>query len=103
MSTETDFHSRFKTVRHNVPASTPSFALACNVYSRISSSAASASNHPATPPIIFTHANGFHKEIWEPVIGRMSARWTAGDMYAFDCRNHGDSAVLNKDVLEDTC
>ncbi|CAO3570711.1 unnamed protein product [Mortierella alpina] len=32
----------------------------------------------------------------------MSARWTAGDMYAFDCRNHGDSAVLNKDVLEDT-
>ncbi|KAG9325342.1 hypothetical protein KVV02_006982 [Mortierella alpina] len=99
MRAETDFHSRFNTVRHNVPASTPSFTLACNVYSRIPSSA---SHQPATPPIIFTHANGFHKEIWEPVIGRMSARWTAGDMYAFDCRNHGDSAVLNKDVLEDT-
>ncbi|KAF9566220.1 hypothetical protein EC968_003803 [Mortierella alpina] len=102
MSVETDFHSRFHTVRHNVPASTPSFTLACNVYTRISSSAHSANRQPATPPIIFTHANGFHKEIWEPVIGRMSARWTAGDMYAFDCRNHGDSAVLNKDVLEDT-
>lgn len=24
-------------------------------------------------------------------------------MYAFDCRNHGDSAVLNKSVLEKSC
>ncbi|KAI1313842.1 hypothetical protein EDD11_002475 [Mortierella claussenii] len=54
------------------------------------------------PPIIFTHANGFHKEMWEPVIARMTPRWTTSDMYAFDCRNQGDSAVLNKDVLEDT-
>ncbi|KAF9952996.1 hypothetical protein BGZ72_005779 [Mortierella alpina] len=102
MGAETDFHSRFSTVRHDLPASTPSFTLACNVYRRIPSTAHSASHSSATPPIIFTHANGFHKEIWEPVIARMSARWTAGDMYAFDCRNHGDSAVLNKDVLEDT-
>ncbi|KAF9082215.1 hypothetical protein BGX27_004598, partial [Mortierella sp. AM989] len=56
----------------------------------------------AAPPIIFAHANGFHKEIWEPIISRISLRWTANDLYAFDCRNQGDSAVLNKDVLEKT-
>ncbi|KAF9974031.1 hypothetical protein BGZ65_008944 [Modicella reniformis] len=32
----------------------------------------------------------------------MSPRWTSTDMYAFDCRNQGDSAVLNKDILPDT-
>ncbi|KAG0198990.1 hypothetical protein BGX28_007640 [Mortierella sp. GBA30] len=102
MSASSDFRSRFNIVRHNVPASTPSFTLACKVYSRISSSTKDTNSGPPTPPIIFTHANGFHKEIWEPVISRLSPRWTATDMYAFDCRNHGDSAVLNKDVLEDT-
>lgn len=92
-----DFQSRFKTVRQNLPSSTPPFQLACNTYTPITP------RQSATPPIIFTHANGFHKEIWEPVIARMSPRWTSGRMYAFDCRNQGDSAVLNKDILEDTC
>jgi len=92
-----DFQSRFKTVRQNLPSSTPPFQLACNTYTPITP------RQSATPPIIFTHANGFHKEIWEPVIARMSPRWTSGPMYAFDCRNQGDSAVLNKDILENTC
>ncbi|KAF9189370.1 hypothetical protein BGZ50_000813 [Haplosporangium sp. Z 11] len=100
MSTTPDFHSRFSIVNHTVPASTPRFALSCNIYKRISTSLKD--NNSSTPPIIFTHANGFHKEIWEPVISRLSSRWNASDMYAFDCRNQGDSAVLNKDVLEDT-
>ncbi|KAF9334930.1 hypothetical protein BG006_001227 [Podila minutissima] len=93
-----DFQSRFKTVRQSVPSSTPPFQLACNTYTRIAPS----QTNESTPPMIFTHANGFHKEIWEPVIARMSPRWTSGPMYAFDCRNQGDSAVLNKDVLEQT-
>ncbi|KAF9104494.1 hypothetical protein BGX27_010066 [Mortierella sp. AM989] len=92
------FRSRFSTVRHVVEASTPSFKLACNVYNQIPASSSAAKS--AAPPIIFTHANGFHKEIWEPVISRISPRWTANDLYAFDCRNQGDSAVLNKNVLE---
>ncbi|KAF9348736.1 hypothetical protein BGX26_012868, partial [Mortierella sp. AD094] len=94
------FRSRFNTVRHVLEASTPSFKLSCNVYKQNSSGAALASRN--NPPIIFTHANGFHKEIWEPVISRLSPRWDASDMYAFDCRNQGDSAVLNKDVLGNT-
>ncbi|KAG0363658.1 hypothetical protein BG005_009076 [Podila minutissima] len=93
-----DFQSRFKTVRQNVPSSTPPFQLACNTYTRIAPSL----TNESTPPMIFTHANGFHKEIWEPVIARMSPRWTSGPMYAFDCRNQGDSAVLNKDILAKT-
>ncbi|KAG0035284.1 hypothetical protein BGZ81_010599 [Podila clonocystis] len=91
-----DFQSRFKTIRQNVPSSTSPFQLACNTYTRIAPS----QTNESTPPIIFTHANGFHKEIWEPVIARMSPRWTSGPMYAFDCRNQGDSAVLNKEILE---
>ncbi|KAF9434214.1 hypothetical protein BGZ76_008367, partial [Entomortierella beljakovae] len=92
------FRSRFSVTHHVVDSTTP-HRLACNIYKRLSASPASAS---ATPPIIFTHANGFHKEIWEPVMSRMSDRWTSGDMYAFDCRNHADSATMNKKLLKDT-
>ncbi|KAI8595106.1 Alpha/beta hydrolase fold-1 [Dissophora ornata] len=100
MSAASAFRSRFNIVRHIVPASTPSLNLACNVYRRMPTSPSA--KGAATPPIIFTHANGFHKELWEPVVGRLSPRWTGNDMYAFDCRNQGDSAVINKDVLENT-
>ncbi|KAG0357503.1 hypothetical protein BGZ54_000318 [Gamsiella multidivaricata] len=97
MSVAATFRSRFSTLSRVVPASTPNFRLACNIYQRIPK----VLNNTATPPMIFAHANGFHKEMWEPVISRLNPRWTAGDMYAFDCRNQGDSAVLNKNVLED--
>ncbi|KAF8929054.1 hypothetical protein BGZ58_009196 [Dissophora ornata] len=100
MSTASAFRSRFSVTSQVVPASTPSFNLACNVYRRMPTSPPA--DGAATPPIIFAHANSFHKEMWEPVMGRLSPRWTGNDMYAFDCRNQGDSAVLNKDVLEDT-
>ncbi|KAK3824254.1 MAG: Alpha/Beta hydrolase protein [Linnemannia gamsii] len=93
----TTVRSGLNIVRHVVPASTPSFKLACNTYRR---TIPLPSPITSTPPIIFTHANGFHKEIWEPVITRLSPPWANSDMYAFDCRNQGDSAVLNKDVLE---
>lgn len=96
MSASSTVRSGLNIVRHIVPASTPSFKLACNTYRRTPLPPSTR----ATPPIIFTHANGFHKEIWEPVISRLSPPWANSEMYAFDCRNQGDSAVLNKDVLE---
>ncbi|KAF9181601.1 hypothetical protein BGZ49_004822, partial [Haplosporangium sp. Z 27] len=95
------FRARFSTVRHVIESSTPSFSLACNVYKRIPTTSNTVLSGREAP-IMFAHANGFHKEIWEPVISRMSPRWTSSDMYAFDCRNQGDSAVINKDVLEKT-
>ncbi|KAF9086258.1 hypothetical protein BGX23_009031 [Mortierella sp. AD031] len=102
MSASTTIRSGLNIVRHVVPASTPSFKLACNTYRRTTPLINKDSNkfNAATPPILFTHANGFHKEIWEPVISRLSPPWANSEMYAFDCRNQGDSAVLNKDVLE---
>jgi len=102
MSAASAFRSRFTTIRHTIPASTPSFRLACNLYRQVPF-ANETSNSATPPPMIFTHANGFHKEIWEPVISRLNPRWSSGDMYAIDCRNQGDSAVLNKDILPDTC
>ncbi|KAF9579798.1 hypothetical protein BGW38_003796 [Lunasporangiospora selenospora] len=101
------FRSGFKVARYVIPASTPTFSLACNVYTHQGSArpAANISAAPASqsaPPLLFTHANGFCKETWEPVMSRLAAPWINSEMYAFDCRNQGDSAVLNKDILPDT-
>ena len=57
--------------------------------------------------LIFAHANGFHKEHWEPTIHRLFEQQYAPerrplriqDMWALDAPNHGDAAVLNEEVL----
>ncbi|KAI9268078.1 Alpha/Beta hydrolase protein [Phascolomyces articulosus] len=53
---------------------------------------------------IFSHANGFHKEMLHPLMKltiesfRKQSQYnqTQFDFYAFDARNHGDSARLNE-------
>ncbi|RHZ88638.1 hypothetical protein Glove_21g248 [Diversispora epigaea] len=56
--------------------------------------------------IIFAHATGYHKEVWEPIIRGLNEkrgkRWSGGTMYALDATNHGDSAILNQDILPDS-
>ncbi|KAG0347866.1 hypothetical protein BG004_006739 [Podila humilis] len=52
--------------------------------------------------MLVTHANGFLKELWEPVLSRLEPHLTPPEIYAIDCRNQGDSAVLNKEILKDT-
>ncbi|KAG9313726.1 Alpha/beta hydrolase family-domain-containing protein [Chiua virens] len=59
--------------------------------------------------LVFAHAVGYHKEHWEPVIHRLfEQQWLPAsgqrsfrvqDMWALDAPNHGDSAVLNEDVI----
>lgn len=57
--------------------------------------------------VIFAHANGFHKEHWEPIIHRLFEQQRAAeqcalriqDMWAIDAPNHGDAAVMNEEVL----
>ena len=52
---------------------------------------------------IFSHANGFHKEMLHPLMKmtieafrkQQQYNQTQFDFYAFDARNHGDSARLN--------
>ncbi|CAO3672384.1 unnamed protein product [Rhizopus stolonifer] len=51
---------------------------------------------------LISHANGFHKEIYRPMIQRLSMRLSAKFQHldlsfiAWDARFHGDSARLNK-------
>ncbi|CAG8467562.1 17748_t:CDS:2 [Racocetra fulgida] len=52
--------------------------------------------------LVFAHATGFHKELWNPIIKKLHEQrhqWNGGDIWTLDCSNHGDSALLNKDVL----
>ncbi|CAG8630340.1 4791_t:CDS:2, partial [Cetraspora pellucida] len=61
-------------------------------------------NNDGKISLVFAHATGFHKELWNPIIKMLHERrhrWNGGDMWALDCSNHGDSAVLNQDVLPD--
>ncbi|KAF9435920.1 hypothetical protein BGZ76_005244 [Entomortierella beljakovae] len=95
------FRSQFDTSNYVIDSSTPLHKLSVNLYNRKSPSPDAVASG-STPSLIFAHANGFCKETWEPLISRMNPRWTSGDLYAFDCRNQGDSAVINKDVLEKT-
>ncbi|KAG9319293.1 hypothetical protein KVV02_004482 [Mortierella alpina] len=106
--------TRLHVARHIVPAATPGFSVMCNSYRFPSvpkttpdSVANNASNSDiaslTTSPVLFNHANGFHKEMWEPIIARLPSAYPGSPMYAFDCRNHGDSAFLNSSVLEKSC
>ncbi|KAF9274793.1 hypothetical protein BGZ68_000361 [Mortierella alpina] len=103
--------TRLHVARHIVPAATSGFSVVCNSYRfpsvPITTPDSVASNAPFSDtdsltslPVLFNHANGFHKEMWEPIIARLPSACQGGPMYAFDCRNHGDSAILNKSVLE---
>jgi len=60
--------------------------------------------------LILAHATSFHKEIWEPFLEDLyglvavASRGNAAlpkirDVWAIDCPNHGDSAILNEETL----
>ncbi|BGP16575.1 hypothetical protein JCM10213_000513 [Rhodosporidiobolus nylandii] len=58
--------------------------------------------------LVFSHANGFYKEVWEPTLSSLLDRLEADkralpveEVWALDCVNQGDAAVLNQDVLGD--
>ncbi|PLW09041.1 hypothetical protein PCANC_21618 [Puccinia coronata f. sp. avenae] len=52
--------------------------------------------------LILAHANGFHKETWEPSLAHLilsPAGRKIKEIWALDCVNQGDSAVLNRQNL----
>ncbi|KAF8892936.1 Alpha/Beta hydrolase protein [Infundibulicybe gibba] len=52
--------------------------------------------------LFFAHANGFPKEIWEPVIRRLfssSAGVLIDEVWTWESVQHGDAAVINADHL----
>lgn len=56
--------------------------------------------------VILAHGTSHNKYIWESVINHLLAKPGAKNRYkrfiALDAANHGDSAVLNRDVLPPT-
>ncbi|KAI0683040.1 Alpha/beta hydrolase fold-1 [Earliella scabrosa] len=61
------------------------------------------------PTLIFAHCSSAHKEHWETTIRRLfdlsatpntlPPHWRIRDAWALDAQSHGDSASLNKDLL----
>ncbi|GAA5981685.1 hypothetical protein JCM11641_004214 [Rhodosporidiobolus odoratus] len=58
--------------------------------------------------LVFSHANGFYKEVWETTLKTLLQQIEADgrslpieEVWALDCINQGDSAVLNRQVLGD--
>lgn len=52
-----------------------------------------ASGSSGPPNALFVHANGFCKELWDPVIASVSARTDPFRWMSMDQRGHGDSGV----------
>ncbi|KIY70257.1 alpha/beta-hydrolase [Cylindrobasidium torrendii FP15055 ss-10] len=50
--------------------------------------------------LFLAHANGFNKEIWEPMLKRLlSQDKTVSEIWVWEATNHGDSALLNAGKL----
>ncbi|KAJ7624314.1 hypothetical protein DFH06DRAFT_1104519 [Mycena polygramma] len=52
--------------------------------------------------LLFAHCIGAHKEQWEPTIIRILERKASQvhEAWAFDWPTHGDSAILNRELLK---
>ncbi|KAJ7917192.1 Alpha/Beta hydrolase protein [Mycena leptocephala] len=52
--------------------------------------------------LLFSHCIGSHKEQWEPTIERIFElrRSEVHEAWAFDWQTHGESAILNRELLE---
>ncbi|KAJ1860068.1 hypothetical protein LPJ73_001542 [Coemansia sp. RSA 2703] len=74
--------------------------IVANIYS---SPSAKPANETKRLTLLLTHANGFHKEIWEPTLQKLfshqSTHWTIDRAIALDGYNHGDSAIENRAVI----
>lgn len=61
---------------------------------------------PNALTLIFAHGTGFHKEHWEPTIDDLyeilgnNRGIKVREMWAIECPNHGDGAILNEETLQ---
>ncbi|SCZ98464.1 BZ3500_MvSof-1268-A1-R1_Chr7-1g09158 [Microbotryum saponariae] len=58
--------------------------------------------------LVLGHANGFHKETFEPMLSDLLEQFDSktrpiGEIWSIDTFNQGDSALLNEDVLGKAC
>ena len=68
------------------------------------------SNDADAATLVLAHATGFHKELWEPVLEELYDQMAVSsgtdsfvpkirDAWAIDCPSHGESAILNEEIL----
>ena len=60
------------------------------------------SENPGGLTLVFAHGTGFHKEQWEPTIEDLKKLDDTGiirEVWSIEAPNHGDSAILNEEVL----
>jgi hypothetical protein len=62
------------------------------------------SNDPDALTLVFVHATGFHKEIWEPTMEDLysfaeRSELKIREMWSIDAPNHGEAAILNEKSL----
>ncbi|KAJ2742127.1 hypothetical protein GGI20_004696 [Coemansia sp. BCRC 34301] len=87
-------------VRRVFDASRTGQRIVANIYS---AAEAAESSQRAKLTLLLAHANGFHKELWEPTLERVFAHrsesWHIEQAIAIDSYNHGDSAMLNRPLI----
>lgn len=69
---------------------TSDLVLACNQYPGAPGS---------THVLVFSHATGFCKEEWNPVVEELRKLGNHDEILLVDQRNHGDSATINRQAL----
>ncbi|KAJ2828297.1 hypothetical protein FBU31_002953 [Coemansia sp. 'formosensis'] len=76
--------------------------IVANIYSAAEANSRSGKSTGLT--LLLAHANGFHKELWEPTLERVFAHrsesWYIDQAIAFDSYNHGDSAIANRSSID---
>ncbi|KAJ1722197.1 hypothetical protein LPJ53_003371 [Coemansia erecta] len=76
--------------------------IVANVYS---SPSTKTTNGTKRLTVLLAHANGFHKEMWEPTLKRLfshqNSEWSIEHAIALDGYNHGDSAIENRETISD--
>ena len=95
-------YSNLKTTAYIIPAATnrkvkgksgQNLKLALNLYEKVDNDDKITRGNEKCLSLIFVHANGFHKELWEPIINSLIEKFDGYKVFcwALDCSNHGDS------------
>ena len=69
---------------------TPDLVNVCNRY---------AGAADATHVLVFSHATGFSKEEFNPLVEELRKFGNKDEILLVDQRNHGDSAIANRNAL----
>lgn len=88
----------FTTTSRLIQASTSNLRLATSVHKSILPGGAATTRNLT---LVFAHANGFCKEMWNPVLLQLAHLGFRGKCVTFDIRNQGESGLANRKTFKD--